>query len=121
MARRSALAAPAIRQSAHGLQSCALIWPPPTWITAIQANSHAPWAAGRRHRLSVITALGALENQFGRRLLSITLQHQARLWIQMDCKDKTWSLSYETSQHCVEITPLLPTKTTEEWPMGIFL
>jgi hypothetical protein len=39
----------------------------------------------------------------------------------MDCKDKTWSLSYETTPRGLEGSPLLPTKVAEEWPMGILL
>ena len=112
---------PVIHPSAHGLHSCAPTWPPPIWITAIQVNSRAPWCAERRHRQLAITELGALESQFGRRLLLITSRRQPGLWISIDRKERTWPLWYETTPHCIEVSPLLPAKTIEEWSMGILL
>jgi hypothetical protein len=72
---------PVIHPSAYGLHSCVPTWPPPIWITAIQLSSRAPWCAARRHRQLAITELGALESQFGRRLLLITSRRQPGLWI----------------------------------------
>jgi hypothetical protein len=72
---------PVIHPSAHGLHSCEPTWPPPTWITAIQVNSRAPWYAARHHRRLAIMELGALGSQFGRRLLLMTSRHQPRPWI----------------------------------------
>ena len=72
---------PVIHPSAHGLHSCVPTWPPPIWITAIQVSSRAPWCAERRHRQLAITELGALESQFGRRLLLITSRRQPGPWI----------------------------------------
>ena len=72
---------PVIHPSAHGLHSCVPTWPQPIWITAIQVSSRAPWCAERRHRQLAITELGALESQFGRRLLLITSRRQPGPWI----------------------------------------
>ena len=72
---------PVIHPSAHGLHSCVPTWPQPIWITAIQVSSRAPWCAERRQRQLAITELGALESQFGRRLLLITSRRQPGPWI----------------------------------------
>jgi hypothetical protein len=49
----------------------------------------------------------------------ITSRRQPGLWISIDQKEKTWPLWYETP--CIEVSPLLPAKTIEEWSMGILL
>jgi hypothetical protein len=87
----------------------------------MQVRSRAPWCAERRHRQLAITELAALESQFGRRLLLTTSRRDPGPWIQIDRKARICPLWYETTPHCIEVSPLLPAQTIEEWSMDVLL